>query len=218
MADLTQADIDAAVAKVTADFEKRIEAIDAKKTEALEEAKRAKAELRKVKEISPEDFTALEAERDKLSTDLAEANKLLKATTTERDGLKKTLETETGFTQKLLIQDGLKSALLSSGVKDEDFIDALSTKFAAGASIVVDGDVRKAMIGDKPVADYIKDWAASDAGKKFVTAADNNGGGAPGGKGGGQGAKTITRTAFDALDPVAKMQIAKDRVQVVDAA
>ena len=66
-------------------------------------------------------------------------------------------------------------------MKDEDFIDALSTKFAVGASVVADGDARKAMVGDKAIGDFVKEWAGSDAGKKFVAAPINTGGGAPGG-------------------------------------
>lgn len=198
MADLTQADIDAAVAKVTADFEKRIEAIDAKKNEAIDEAKKAKQALRAHQDIKPEDLTAAEERAEKAETALREAQNQVKSLTKERDTAVKSLEAEQGFTNKLLIQDGLKSALIASGVKDEDFLDSLTHKFSSGATIKSDGEARVAMLGDKALADAIKEWAGTDAGKKFVAAADNSGAGAPGGKGGSPG-KSISEADFNAM-------------------
>lgn len=209
-ATLTQADVDAAIAEAK-------KGLEAKRDELLTEVKNLKAELRKTQDINPADLQAAEERAEKAEAALKEAQGQVKALTTERDKAVKALESETGFTQKLLIQDGLKSALLANGVKDEDFIDALSTKFAGAASVVVEGDVRKAMIGDKAVGDYVKEWAASDAGKKFVSAPDNNGGGAPGGKGGATG-KTMARAQFDALDHSQRAAFTKDGGKVVDQA
>lgn len=210
-ATLTQADVDAAIAEAK-------KGLEAKRDELLTEVKNLKAELRKTQDINPADLQAAEERAEKAEAALKEAQGQVKALTTERDKAVKALESETGFTQKLLIQDGLKSALLANGVKDEDFIDALSTKFAGSASVVVEGDVRKAMIGDKAVGDYVKEWAASDAGKKFVSAPDNSGGGATGGKGGGQGGKTMARAQFDALDHSQRAAFTKDGGKVVDQA
>lgn len=185
----TQADLD----KAKADADARIEAMDKKVQEALDEAKEAKRALRAASEIKPEDLSAAEDRADKAEAKAKELEKQLGTVTKERDTAVKALETESGFTSKLLIQDGIKSALIAAGVKDEDFLDALTTKFSAGAAVVAEGDVRKAMIGDKAVADAIKEWAGSDAGKKFVAAPNNSGGGAPGGtSGGSSGGKTIT--------------------------
>lgn len=187
----TQADIDAAI-------EKAVGPLKSKLDEVMDEAKEAKRKLRSASEIKPEDLTAAEERADKAEAALKAAEGQVKTLTTERDKAAKALEAEQGFTSKLLIQDGLKSALLANGVKDEDYIDALATKFATGATIVSDGDARKGMIGDKPVADYIKEWAGSDVGKKFVSAPINSGGGAPGGSGGGR-SKSISEADFAAL-------------------
>lgn len=211
----TQAELD----KIKADAEARIEAMDAKVKEALSEAKAAKAEARKLKEIDPADLEKLEAENEKLRADLTEAQKQAKAATKAAEDAAKALEAEAGFTSKLLVQDGIKSALIANGVKDDDFLDALSTKFAAGAGVVVEGDARKAMIGDKPVADFIKEWAASDAGKKFVAAPINGGGGASGGAPGSQASgKTVTRAEFNSMDQVSRMNFSKEGGKVVDQA
>lgn len=194
-AKFTQADID----KIKADADARIEAMDKKVNEALDEAKEAKRALRSASEIKPEHLSAAEDRADQAEAKVKELEKQVGTLTKERDTAVKNLEAESGFTSKLLIQDGIKSALIAAGVKDEDFLDALTTKFAGGASVVVEGDARKAMIGDKAVADAIKEWAGSDAGKKFVAAPNNTGGGAPGGSGSPAAGKTITAADHQAV-------------------
>ena len=90
------------------------------------------------------------------------------------------------------------------------------TKFSNGATVIADGENRKAMMGDKAVSDAIKEWAGSEAGKKFVAAPVNSGGGAPGGSGGGS-AKTMTRAEYDA-NPVAGAAKIRDGYTVVNEA
>jgi SMC interacting uncharacterized protein involved in chromosome segregation len=81
----TKADLDAAVEKAVAKVQESIDKLESKNAELLDEAKKAKAELRKVKDISPEDMAALESERDKLASDLAEANKALKSAAADKE-------------------------------------------------------------------------------------------------------------------------------------
>lgn len=191
-AKFTQADLDAAI-------EKAVGPIKSKLDEVMTEAKDAKRKLREASEIKPEDLSAAEDRAEKAEAKLKELEKAAKDATTAKEKAEKALEAESGFTSKLLIQDGIKSALLANGVKDEDFLDTLAAKFSSGASVVVEGDARKAMIGDKAVADAIKEWAASDAGKKFVAAPNNSGGGAPGSSGGPAGGKFITAAEHQAI-------------------
>ena len=201
----TQADIDALKASV--------DRLEAKNAELVGDLRKA----RKSSEIKPEDLAAAEDRADKAEQRAADAEKQVKTLTTERDKAIKALETEQGFTQKLIIQDGLKSALIANGVKDEDFLDTLSAKFASGATIKVDGDQRIAMIGDKALTDHIKEWAGSDAGKKFVAAPVNGGGGAPGGKG-GEGGKSMSSQDFNALDAKGRADFMAGGGKIVDAA
>lgn len=194
----TKADLDKAVKDAV---EEATKGLKQNLSDALDEAKDAKRKLRSASEIKPEDLTAAEERADKAEKALAEAQKLAKDATTAKEKAEKALADEGAFTQKLLIQDGLKSALLANGVKDEDFIDSLSAKFASSATVKIDGEARTALIGDKPLADAIKEWAGTDAGKKFVAAPVNGGGGAGGGGKGGSG-KTITQAEHDAMRPI----------------
>jgi hypothetical protein len=202
---------------VTEALEGKVEELSNKYSGAMDDLKKAQRELRAAKDITPEAHQAEIDRADKAEAALAEVNKQVKALTTERDKAVKDLQTEQAHTSKLLISDGLKSALIANGVKDEDFIDTLTAKFATGASIKVDGENRIAMLGDKGLADAIKEWAGSDAGKKFVAAPQNSGGGAAGG-GGASGGKTILRSQFDALSPAEQMATIKGGAKVVDAA
>jgi len=192
---ITKADIDKAVKDA---LDAARESFDAEVAGLKDKNKELLGKLRAAGEIKPEDMAAVEAERDKALADLAAAQKQAKEATAAADKATKALEAETGFTSKLLVQDGIKSALIAHGVKDDDYLDALTTKFATGASVVADGEQRKAIIGDKAIADVIKEWAASDAGKKFVAAPVNGGGGAPGGTTAGGTGKTISRTDYEA--------------------
>lgn len=209
----TKDDLDAAIAAAVAKVQESVDKLEAKNKELIGENRK----LKSAGEIKPEDLQAAEERADKLQAALDEAQKSVKSLTGERDKAVKSLETEQGFTQKLLIQDGLKSALIANGVKDEDFIDSLAAKFSSGASVKIEGDNRTALIGDKPLADAIKEWAATDAGKKFVAAPANGGGGAGGSDGKGGGGKTVNRAAFDAMDQSARGNFISEGGKVVDA-
>jgi hypothetical protein len=214
----TQADLDAAIEKAVGPLKDSIGKLETKNDELIGENRK----LKRGAEIKPEDLTAAEDRADKAEKALAEAQKEVKTLTGRAEKAEKALETETGFTSKLLIQDGLKSALIANGVKDEDMIDVLVAKFAGGAKVTTEGEERKATIGDKALADHIKEWAASDAGKKFVAAPTNSGGGAGGGDQKKKDVQTITRSAYNALDQQEKgemgAKMAKGEIKVVDDA
>lgn len=205
-----QAAIKAALDEARSAWEADTEGLKAKNKELLNK-------LRSATEIKPEDLAAAEDRADKAERALADATKQVKALTSERDKAVQAREQESAFTQKLLIQDGIKSALIANGVKDEDYIDSLAAKFSQGATIVANGDAREAMLGDKKLADAIKEWAGTDAGKKFVAAPLNGGGGAPGGGGAG-GGKTVTRAQWDSMNHVERAKFSTEGGKVVDQA
>lgn len=178
----------------------------------------ANRDLKRGQEIKPEDMAAAEERADKAEASLADANKAAKTLTTERDKAVKALETEGGFTRKLLVENGLREALASHGVTDAVYQKGAMAMLSGGVEIATDGDNRVAKFGDKTLADYVKEWAGGEEGKRFVSAPGNSGGGAPGGKPGAQGGKTMTRTAFDALDQGSRAVFAKDGGKVMDEA
>lgn len=164
-----------------------------KRDELLNEVKK----LRKNSEIDPEEFNKLKDENEQLQAKISESEKLVKKANADLEVTKKAMESESGYVQKLLIENGLTEALNAAGVKPE-LAKAVKAMFAGQAQIKIDGENRNAVIGDKSLSDFIADWSKSDEGKHFVVASVNSGGGANGSNGANGASKTMTRAEYDA--------------------
>lgn len=158
--------------------------------EAMQESQKGlKADLAKAKakakgaEIDPEEHAALQTKVEELTNELSKVTGNSKK---EIEKLTAQLSEKDSALNTYLIEAGLSDALAKAGVKPE-FMDASKALLKAQAAIKADNGQYQAVIGDKPLADAIKEWASSDAGKHFVAAPANQGGGANGGSGGGSG-------------------------------
>jgi hypothetical protein len=165
-----------------------------KNQELLAEAKNAKAEARTLA------AKLAEYEAEKAAREEAEAVK--------RGEFEKLLEKEKGEKATILqryqaatIGNALKAALVDVKVAPAALEAAEALMRAKGATL---GQDDAPMIDGKPLAEYVKSWAESDAGKFFVSAPNSSGGGAPGASGGGQ-TKTMARAAFEGLNPAEQM-------------
>jgi outer membrane murein-binding lipoprotein Lpp len=207
--------IDLNAPEVQAAIEAAVEAATApmlsKNKELLGELKKAK----KGAEIDPQTVADLEAQVEDLQGKLSQSSKDLKAATTTAEKATKALADEQGFTTKLLADNGLTDQLTKAGVTNPVSLKAAKAMLGTQVQIVTDGDQRVAKVGEKALADFVTEWAKSDEGKYFVAAPGNNGGGAQGGGQGGS-AKTMTRTAFDALSTEAKATAMKDGTTLTD--
>jgi len=174
-----------------------------KNTELLGEVKK----LRKAGgEVDPAVLEKAEKRIEELDGLLLTANKELKTTKAELGKAAKALEGESGFTQKLLIDNGLSDALVKAGVSNATRLKASIAMLRGQVKVVAEGDVRKAVVGDKDLGAFVTEWAASEEGKEFVTAAPNSGGGAhkttPAGK--------ATDEALAKMPPVERMHAARE--------
>ena len=208
--DLNDADvkaaIEAAVAEATA-------GLVAKNQELLGKLKKATKDA----QIDPSEHAALQSELDATQAKLAEAVKAAKAANTEAEKFKKAYESESKLTHNLLVENGLTDALTKAGVTNPVHLRAAKAMLAGQVQLIAEGESRIAKVGDKPLADYVSEWAKGDEGKYFVAAPQNGGGGAPGGAGKGGNVKSLTRTAFDGLDVAAKSKFIADGGTVTDA-
>jgi hypothetical protein len=202
-----KAAVEAAVADAT-------EGLKTKNVELLAKLKKAQ----KDSVVDPAEHAALQQELDVTQAKLAEAAKALKAANTEAEKVKKAYEGESQLTHRLLVENGLTDALTKSGVTNPTHLKAAKAMLAGQVQLTAEGDNRIAKVGDKPLADYVGEWAKGEEGKYFVAAQQNSGGGAPGGDGKGANAKTLTRTAFDGLDAVGKVKFIAEGGSVTDAA
>lgn len=205
----TKTALKAAIAEaVETAVEEAVEGLKAKNTELLGKLKKAQKDAT----IDPADHAALQAELTATEAKLATAEKALKTATTEADKIKKAYDNESKVAHNLLVDQGLSTALLEAGVKKASYLKAAKAMLAGQVVLTADGENRVAKVGDKPLAEFVKAWAVSDEGKAFVDAPGNTGGGAHGGGGsGGTGKqKTMTRSAFEALAPIARIEFSKE--------
>lgn len=177
--------LEEALAKI-AKLEEQMTAVAAKNTELLGELRIAKTKA-KGADIDP-------AEHEKLKIDLEAAQKALdaasKSSKAEIEKLTKERDSKDNSLKKYLIDSNLNEQLAKAGVPPE-FMDAARALLKQDTSIKVENDNYVPVIKDKPLAEAIKEWAASDSGKHFVKAPANNGGGAPpNGNNGGAPANT----------------------------
>jgi hypothetical protein len=191
--DMTAPEIKAAIEAAVEDAVSGLKAKNIDLASRLEKARQGKT-------IDPDDYRQLEERAAKLETDLIESNKQLKAISNEYDKTKKAHESESEFTRKLLVDNGLVDALTKAGVTDPVRLKAAKAMLKESVNLSIDGDVRRAMMGDKDLDEGIKIWAASDEGKYFVAAPNNAGGGAVGGGGKANAADALKMTPQQRMD------------------
>lgn len=123
-----------------------------------------------------------------------------------------------GKLNSILIDGGLTDALAKANVSPVhmDLVKAY-IKTSHKAEVIEKDGAPVAMIGDKPVSDFVKDWSQSDQGKHYVAAPNNGGGGANGSEGEGKaGAKTLPRADFNKLSPADQMKHVKEGGKLTD--
>lgn len=141
----------------------------------IKELKSAADELKKIKDKKLEEDGEYKKMYEIMKNDHAtEVEKLQNAN--------KDLEAKLHDTTK---SNALATALVTVNVIPELADVAVST---LKDKVAID-DAGNPIVGDKPVADYIKTWAATDVGKHFIRSG-NSGGGGNGSEGGGVDSNT----------------------------
>lgn len=104
-----------------------------------------------------------------------------------------------GDLKNILIEDGLKDALMKHGVTNPAYLKAAKKLHRDEVEIKeIDGE-KQAVAGvlEEPLDKYVGKWVESDDGKPFVTAKQNSGGGSnSGGGGGGSEANPFKKDTF----------------------
>lgn len=211
----TKADIDAAIEKATSGLKESIDKLTSKNEELIGENRK----LKRGAEIKPEDLQAAEDRADKAEARIKELEKAAKEATTRADKAEKSLETEQGAARTYALEAELNGAIAEGNVLPA-YVPALKALLAREAKAdLVDGKYA-VLIGDKPAREHVKAFLDTDEGKAFKAAPVNGGGGAPGGKPGGNG-QTMTRAQHQELmvsDPKAANAFVKDGGKIVDQA
>lgn len=197
---------------IDAKIEEATQGLKAKNSELLgklKEAQKSKDELAEAKEQA--ELQALEK-----AGNIDELKKQLEEKFSSQIAAEKQKATDLDAKlKKLVIEDGLTSALVKANVQ-KDLIDAAKALFKTTKTIELTDDMTAKIDGDN-LSDAVVKWAQSDQGKAFVAAPVNTGGGAKGASEAGKASgKSITRTDFEALSPIARSEYMKSGGTVTD--
>lgn len=183
--------------KVNTDLTARLEALETEKNGKDEEVLKKAGEFDKLREQiekrHKDEIAKLSGERDKLN----------------------------GQLKTHVIGEGLTAALVKAKVAPHmmDAVKALILSNYQGEIAEKDGKPFASFDG-KAVDEFVTGWAQSDAGKHFIAADSNSGGGSNGANGNGKagtgGQKTMTKAAFSQLSPADKMKVSKEGVTLTE--
>ena len=206
--DLNAPEVQEAIKKAA---EEATSGLISKRDELLAEVKK----LRKNQEIKPEQLEELENQVETYKTKWTEAEKQAKAIAQEAEKVKKLYEAESGYTNNLLVENGLNEALVKEGIAKQ-FLPAVKSMLKSQVQVKIEGNERKAIIGDKPLSDFVSEWSKSEEGKHFIAAPANSGGGSNGGGDAKGSVKTMPRAQFDKISSAEKVAFLKDGGKLID--
>lgn len=196
------------------EFEKKWEGLDPVEMRALVDKLGGDEEAQLIKAGKIDEVVTRRTEKQRLAHE--------KALAAAADATKKATERAEKFAQRVL-DNHVRAAATKSGMHANAVDDALFrarvmfTLNEEGEAVQLkDGEVVMGKDGKTPFAPT--EWLEgmkTDAPHWFPSG--NNGGGAGGNTTNKGGAKTILRTAFEALDPIARQKTMKEGVVVVDA-
>jgi len=179
----TEEEIKAAVDAAT-------EGLKSKNSELLGKIKKLSEVADKVKDIDIDSLLAAKTElediKKKGDEEKGEYKKLYDTLKAEKDKETGKLVSDLSAAKETILAMNKKNAVVSAITSSGISIPAPLFDIAINnilPNIAVD-DTGKAMVGDKKVTDFVKEWAASEVGKHFVVSG-NSGGGANGGGGDG---------------------------------
>lgn len=159
--------------KQVGDLQAEKEAMSAKNKELLGEIKKLKAKNNDA--VDAEKYAELEAKFDELQE---QNDKLVKKYDADVKKLNADLSTANGSLNRYLIDAGLSDNLAKAGVKAE-FLEATKALLRGQASLKDEKGELKAYIADKPISEFVSEWAQKD-GRAFIAAPQGQGGGAGG--------------------------------------
>ena len=206
--DLNAPEVQEAIKKAA---EEATSGLISKRDELLAEVKK----LRKNQEIKPEQLDELENQVEAYKAKWTEAEKQAKAIALEADKVKKLYEAESGYTNNLLVENGLNEALVKEGIAKQ-FLPAVKSMLKSQVQVKIEGNERKAVIGEKSLSDFVSEWSKGEEGKHFIAAPANSGGGSNGGGDAKGAGKTMPRSQFDGISSGEKNSFLKGGGKIID--
>jgi hypothetical protein len=205
--------IAAAIAEQAAEHEQDTQGLKNKNAELV-------LKLKKAQEGTPDakEFAQIETQLEKAQGELKIALKEAKIFKAQAEEYKQNFEQESNVTRNLLVENGLTEALTKANV-GAPFIPAVKAMLTGRVELKSDGTSKIAVIGEKSLGDFVKEWSQGDEGKHYVSAPINGGAGAGGSRtpNGSNAAKTITRAAYEQMASGEVQAFVREGGKIVDA-
>jgi len=180
------------------------ESMAKKNQELLAEVKKERS---KNKEIDADVYHRTLDELESVKAEKAKLESEVKLKAKDFEKLSASLNEKDGALQGLLIDQGLTQALTEAGVPAH-LLKFVKADLKSQAKLQSDNGQYTALIGDKPLNDFIAEWKNAD-GKNVIIAPTNTGGGSQGGNGSGGNGKTASRSQFEGYSPAEQMSFVK---------
>lgn len=180
------------------------EAMASKNKELLAEVKKERS---KNKEIDMDAYYKTLDELESVKSENAKLQGEIKLKAKDLEKLTSSLSEKEGALQGLLIDQGLTQALTDAGVPPS-LLKYVKADLKSQAKLQGENGQYTAMIGDKPLNDFIAEWKDGE-GKNVIIPPANSGGGSQGGGKVGEGSKTASRSQFEAFTPTEQMNFVK---------
>ena len=184
-----------------------LDALDGQLDGYAEDIRKLKTSLREKDGIKPEDFSALEKERDELKRQVSESGKITKALEKERNELAEkygqTSKAARDYERGVLLRESLSKHGIGKRASEDvgdaiAHIERMTTYDEAGAATVKykDGEAEKVV----PLAEYVeKVYPGTAHAKRFIP--DGNSGAGAGKPVGGAGVQKMGLDAYNAMAP-----------------
>jgi hypothetical protein len=160
----------AAVEEETSGLKSKIETL-------LKEVKVFKAKA-KGADIDPEEHAKLIAEKEDLENRLKSSETKSKS---DIEKLTKSVSEKDASISKMIVDSEMSNAIAKAGIAGH-YADAVNAMTRPLVNVAFADGKHSVSVDGKPLGEYLAAWAASDAGKHFVSAQKNSGGGAAGNK------------------------------------
>lgn len=165
-------ELEEAITKIN-EMQTSIEKLEGKNKELVREKQAIKA---KVDGIDQDQYAKDLEQLNVLQGQVKDLEKVNKELSTNNESLANLAESKGQSLEKYLVESNLTDALVAAKVKPE-LMKAASAMFRSQTQIIEGEDGYSVNLGDKDIKTAITEWGASDEGKAFVSAPENQGGG-----------------------------------------
>lgn len=169
-----------ALAAQAEEHETEIQGLKDKRDELLGKLRKARSEgggenVGEIERLENE-LAESQSKLRKVESDFRQTARQLQTAESERDTARQSLQSEQETSRTEFVNNRLTAALVEANVAPQ-FLDDVAASLSRQVTVKDAEGKREAVVGDKSLSDFIKEWSQGDRGKHYVAAPINGGGG-----------------------------------------